>query len=294
MILFPNAKINIGLRVLRRRPDAYHDIESLFVPLPWCDILEIVPAAGGEGSFNIVGEDILKLDNEVDNLVVKALRALESYLGRQLPPLDIYLNKRIPTGAGLGGGSADASFALRGVNELLGLGLDNEQLAAVAAKVGADCPFFIYNRPMLVEGIGDVMTPVEAPGLDDLWVLAAKIPGTEVSTRQAYVGVTPAELPEGVDMAAALQRDPVEWVGKGLTNDFEPSVFAAQPGVAALKDWFNADGGRCAYCSMSGSGSTVYGVYHSHEDACIYEEKLRHAYPGADIFVGRLSSRPVG
>lgn len=114
MILFPNAKINIGLRVLRRRPDAYHDIESLFVPLPWCDILEIVLTAGGEGSFNIVGEDILKLDNEADNLVVKALRALESYLGRQLPPLDIYLNKRIPTGAGLGGGSADASFALRG------------------------------------------------------------------------------------------------------------------------------------------------------------------------------------
>ncbi len=115
-----------------------------------------------------------------------------------------------------------------------------------------------------------------------------------MSTRQAYAGVSPAELPDDIDMGAALQCDPAEWVGKGLTNDFEPSVFAAQPGVAALKDWFNADGGRCAYCSMSGSGSTVYGVYHSHEDACIYEEKLRHAYPGADIFVGRLSSRPVG
>ncbi len=135
MILFPNAKINVGLRIVRRRPDGYHDLESVFVPIPWCDVLEIVPAKGSQTTFSIVGDDILQLADPADNLVMKAYRALEKYIGRSLPPLDFYLSKKIPTGAGLGGGSADASFALRGINELLGLGLSLDQLAGVAPTV---------------------------------------------------------------------------------------------------------------------------------------------------------------
>ncbi len=288
MILFPNAKINIGLRILRRRPDGYHDIESVFVPLPWCDILEIVPAQGPEGTFNIVGTDILKLADNNDNIVVKALKALAGYLGRELPPLDIYLSKLIPTGAGLGGGSADAAFALKGANELLSLGLDDSTLAKIAAKVGADCPFFIYNRPMLVRGIGDIMTPVDASLLDDLWIVAAKIPGTEVSTREAYAGVTPHNLPDGSDFASAINCRPEEWVARGLINDFEESVFAGQPKVGELKALFATTG--CAYCSMSGSGSTVFAVYDTSAAADDTKTIIAAAYPEADIFTGRLSS----
>lgn len=292
MILFPNAKINIGLRVLRRRPDGYHDIESIFVPLPWCDILEIVPSQGGKGSFNIVGNDILRLDNDADNLVVKALKALESYMGQALPPLDIYLSKKIPTGAGLGGGSADASFALRGVNELLQLGLSDDELAEIAARVGADCPFFIYNRPMLVQGIGNVMTPVEVSALDNLWVVAAKIPGTEVSTREAYAGVKPAEPAPGTDLRQAIVQDCSKWVGEGLCNDFEVSVFSRQPLVAELKRAMGSDC-NCRYCSMSGSGSTVYALFDNNADAEACRERISQSYPEADIFSGRLSSARV-
>ncbi len=293
MILFPNAKINVGLRIVRRRPDGYHDLESVFVPIPWCDVLEIVPAKGSQTTFSIVGDDILQLADPADNLVMKAYRALEKYIGRSLPPLDFYLSKKIPTGAGLGGGSADASFALRGINELLGLGLSLDQLAGVAATVGADCPFFIYNRPMYVQGIGDVMTPIDVAALDDLWVVAAKIPGTEVSTREAYAGVSPAELPAGTDLRASIALRPDKWMWNGLTNDFEESVFKAQPKVGELKHWFDC---WCdyTYCAMSGSGSTVFVLLHSQAYTDFTVGKLRQAYPEADIFAGRLSSAPLG
>lgn len=293
MILFPNAKINIGLRVLRRRPDGYHDIESIFVPLPWCDVLEIVESENGHGSFSIIGEDILQLSDSADNLVMKAVRALESHLGHALPPLDIYLSKRIPTGAGLGGGSADASFTIKGINDLLGLGLDQATMAGIASKVGADCPFFIYNRPMLVRGIGDVMTPVDAPVLDSLYVVAAKIKGTEVSTREAYAGVTPQELPEGTDFAEAIKLSPDMWLCGGLSNDFEKSVFSRQPKVEELKRWFSEANPGCEYCLMSGSGSTVYGIFSSAEAAANCAASLHEAFHGSDIFSGRLSSAPV-
>ena len=293
MILFPNAKINIGLRVLRRRPDGYHDIESIFVPLPWCDVLEIVESENGQGSFNIIGEDILRLADDSDNLVMKAVRALECHIGRPLPPLDIYLSKRIPTGAGLGGGSADASFTIKGINELLGLGLDDATMASIASKVGADCPFFIYNRPMLVRGTGDIMSAVEAPELDKLYVVAAKIAGTEVSTREAYAGVTPREMTEGTDFAEAIRQEPGQWTGLGLTNDFEESVFPRQPLVKELKERLAEPSCGCDYCLMSGSGSTVYGLFRSASAAENCAAALRQTYPGADIFSGRLSSHPV-
>ncbi len=141
---------------------------------------------------------------------------------------------------------------------------------------------------MLVRGIGDIMTPVDASLLDDLWIVAAKIPGTEVSTREAYAGVTPHNLPDGSDFASAINCRPEEWVARGLINDFEESVFAGQPKVGELKALFATTG--CAYCSMSGSGSTVFAVYDTSAAADDTKTIIAAAYPEADIFTGRLSS----
>ena len=288
MILFPNAKINIGLRVLRKRPDGYHDIESLMVPIGWHDILEIVPAQDGAGSFNIVGEDTLRLSSDADNLVIKAVRAVEKYIGRSLPPPDIYLSKIVPTGAGLGGGSSDASFAIRGVNEVCSLGLDDEEMARIAAGVGADCPFFIYNRPMLAQGIGEILTPVEMPALDKLWILVVKPHTESVSTAAAYGGITPAELPAGVSLAGFASLSADCWAReKEMVNDFELPVFALRPSIGAVKERLAAGG--ALFTAMSGSGASVFALYNDVKMAeCAAED-----FTGCDIFVGSLSSSGV-
>lgn len=185
MILFPNAKINLGLNVVRRRPDGYHDIETLFYPVPWRDILEIVPAAGDTTTLTVSGRAV---DCPAEkNLVMKAYRALDSVT--PLPPVDIYLHKVVPDGAGLGGGSADAAFTLTGLNELFALGFSKEKLAGIAATIGADCPFFIYDTPMLATGIGDVFTPV-ALDLSGYTLVIVK-PQVSVSTKEAYACIRP-------------------------------------------------------------------------------------------------------
>ncbi len=284
MILFPNAKINIGLRVLRKRPDGYHDIETLMVPIGWHDILEIVPDEHGAGSFNLVGEDTLRLSSDDDNLVMKAIRAVERYIGRSLPPLDIYLSKVVPTGAGLGGGSSDASFAIRGVNEVCSLGLSDGEMARIAAGVGADCPFFIYNRPMLAQGIGDVLTPVEMPALDCLTVLVVKPHTESVSTAAAYGGINLAELPIGLSLADFASLSASGWAKeKELVNDFETTVFALRPSIAAVKERLAATG--ALFAAMSGSGASVFALY----DDAKMAEHAKESFEGYDIFVGKLS-----
>lgn len=286
MILFPNAKINIGLRVLRKRPDGYHDIESLMVPVGWHDILEIVPAHEGNGSFSLVGEDTLQLASDADNLVMKAVRAVERYIGRKLPPLDIYLSKVVPTGAGLGGGSSDASFAIRGVNEVCSLGLTDSQMAEIAAGVGADCAFFIYNRPMLAQGIGEVLMPVDMPALDALTVLIVKTQTEAVSTAAAYGGIAPAELAPGVSLADFSALSASEWAASPeMINDFEKTVFALRPVIADVKARLQESG--ALYVAMSGSGASVFALY----DDVKMAERTAALFDGCDIFVGKLSSR---
>ena len=179
MILFPNAKINLGLRVLGKRPDGYHNLATIMVPVPWCDILELIAAEDREEGIRLHMEKEIDGCDAENNLVVKALRALERHIGRALPALDVYLKKQIPFGAGLGGGSADASFAIRGANELFGLGLSDAKMAEVALTVGADCPFFIYNRPMMAEGVGEILSPVELPALSGKSIVIAK-PSSEI------------------------------------------------------------------------------------------------------------------
>lgn len=285
MLLFPNAKINIGLNILRRRPDGYHDIRSVMVPVGWRDVLEMVPAKGAETTFTIVGEDTLHLSDAKDNLVMKALAALEKHLGRKLPPTDIYLSKIVPTGAGLGGGSADAAFAIRGANKLWNLGLSKEDMAAVAVKVGADCPFFIYDRPMLAEGIGEVLTPLDIPALDNLTVLIVKPAAEAVSTRDAYAGVTP-HVPAGKQtMTEAITDEPGQWMESGvLYNDFETSIFPMRPIIAQTKQKLAAT--NPLYVSMSGSGASIFALYPNDNLA----EEAAKAFSGHEIYVGRLSS----
>lgn len=272
---------------MRRRADGYHDIESIFVPLRWCDELHIGLSNDHAGHFEVVGNDGLSRETAADNLVMKALRAIEKHVGRHLPPFDIRLVKHVPLGAGLGGGSADAAFTLIGVNGILNLQLDKNTLASIAATIGADCPFFIYNRPMLVQGIGDVMQPVELPQLDGLHIVAIKLPGTEVSTRQAYAGAIPAELPVGTDLVAAAQLSPAEWSDNGLINDFEVSVMAVQPRLTALRREMERMPGA-VYTAMSGSGSTIYSLFADASEADKCATALRTKYPDADIFTDTL------
>lgn len=288
MLLFPNAKINIGLNILRRRADGYHDIRTVMVPVGWCDVLEMVPAKGDTTTFSIVGTDTLNLSDAKDNLVMKALAALENHLGRKLPPMDIYLSKVVPTGAGLGGGSADAAFAIRGADRLWNLGMSKEEMAAVAAKVGADCPFFIYDRPMLAEGIGEVLTPLHIPALDSLTVLIVKPAAEAVSTRDAYAGVTP-HIPAGErTMADAIAAAPAQWMESGLLyNDFEASIFPLRPAIAQTKERLAATGPL--YVSMSGSGASVFALYPNDKLA----EEAARAFAGHEIYVGRLSSDEI-
>lgn len=250
MITFPNAKINLGLNIVESRPDGYHNIETVFYPVPLTDVLEIVPAP--ETSLTCYG-------NPVDcppekNLVMRAYNLLRQHY--DLPPVAIHLYKHIPDGAGLGGGSSDAAHVLLMLNQMFELGISEVDLAAMAVTLGADCAFFIYNRPMLATGIGDVLRPIDVD-LKGKTLLLVK-PPFGVDTRTAYSRVVPA--PASTDLSR-LMAQPVEtWDGM-LVNDFEPSVFAAFPQLWLIKAALIDAGAQ--YAAMSGSGSTVFGVFGS-------------------------------
>ena len=253
MILYPNAKINLGLAVERRRPDGYHDIATIMVPVDWCDILEIVPADNSTTSLTTFGRAVDCPPEK--NLVIKAYNALADTLGG-LPPVHFYLEKIIPDGAGMGGGSADASFALRGLNELFNLGLDEQQLATVAATVGADCPFFIRNRPAWCTGTGTDLADCTTTGISGRAILIAKPRVASVSTKEAYAGVMPKPL--SYDICELVNKPAAEWRDK-LTNDFEQSVFAKLPAVRDIKERMYRLGAE--YASMTGSGAAVFGIF---------------------------------
>lgn len=265
MIARVNCKINLGLDILRRRPDGYHDIATVMVPAPWYDILEVVPAAAPQG-----GDTLTVTGNTVNcppekNLVMKAVRAMRAHY--DFGAVDIYLHKIIPDGAGLGGGSADAAFCCRLINDIFSLGASRRALAEIVATVGSDCPFFIYNEPMLCTGTGTTMTHVNV-GKTSRYIVIAKPDGVAVSTAAAYAGVTPeipAESPETI-----VSRPAGEWRGH-LNNAFEPSVFAAAPAISQLKDAMYTLG--AIYASMSGSGAAVFGLF----DAMPHPDELKKA-----------------
>ena len=255
MILHPHAKINLGLRILRRRPDGYHDIESCMLPIGWADQLAVeIAAEATEDSYEIAG-----LAGELPierNLVYKAVQLLRAQHS-EIPPLQLKLEKLIPTEAGLGGGSADAAYTLLAINELCRLDLSTAQLEAMAGELGSDCPFFIQSRPVLVTGRGERLTPLTMPPtLLGKWLLIVK-PPIGMSTAEAYRQVTRHPEAEG-KLTALLERPIGQW-RELIINDFESVVFAHYPELAALRDTLYHHG--ALYAAMSGSGTALYGIF---------------------------------
>ena len=277
MICFPNVKINLGLHILRRREDGFHDLDTLFVPyMGLHDTLEIITgddfsrtsahlqeAYSGEQLAQGISPDgkllmTLARKEGVDwdplgDLTAKAYSLLAQEY--ELPPMKIFLEKRAPVGAGLGGGSADAAFALRAISQLAGLDLPDNALASFAARLGSDCAFFVYNTPMLGSGRGEVLEPFSI----DLspYRMEVTVPeGISVSTAQAYRGITP-RIPE--KSLREVLSQPVSTWKEGLKNDFEETVFARYPDLAARKEELYRKG--ALYAAMSGSGSALFAIY---------------------------------
>ncbi len=250
MIQFPNAKINLGLNIVNKRPDNYHNLNTIFLPIPLTDTLEIT--SNEENKFCTVGH--LDCQKQEDNLIYKAYKALA--YNHDIPPFAAILNKNIPTGAGLGGGSSDAAFMLKMLNDFAFLRLSNSQLEAYASRIGADCPFFINNSPAYAEGIGDILSPINID-IKGYKLLLVK-PNIHVSTQQAYAMVTPH--PWDTPLIEAIQRPIDEWK-HFVFNDFEHSVFTAHPALADIKQSLYDCG--ASYASMSGSGSSIFGIFPS-------------------------------
>lgn len=248
MILYPNCKINLGLRIVRKRPDGYHDLETVFVPIYGLhDELEVVKS----DSFSFKQEGIKVDCDPADNLIVKCYDLFAKKYS-QIGAVSIRFKKTIPFGAGLGGGSSDAAHMAIALNELFELGLSKEDLAKEVSVLGADCPFFIYNTPCYAEGIGDILTPIDLD-LKETRIVLIK-PEEGVSTKEAYSGITITG--EGLGDLGKLGI-----LGKldKFTNDFEATVFPKHPIIADIKKRL-LDAGAY-YASMSGSGSTVFGFF---------------------------------
>ena len=272
MITFPCAKINIGLQVTERRPDGYHNLDTVFYPIPLHDALEVVPAEeeGYDCRLHLSGVSIEGDPNT--NLVVRAYRLLAADYA--LPPVDIYLHKHIPTGAGLGGGSADASYMLRLLREMYSLDISDEQLEVYAAQLGADCPFFIKGEPVYATGIGNEFHPI-ALDLGGMCLVVVK-PDVFVSTKEAYSMVRP-EKPE-VTLDKKIMQPITEWRDT-INNDFEKGIFALHPELAAIKEKLYTLG--ATYAAMSGSGSALFGLFTStiedlelHFEGCFCQQQI--------------------
>lgn len=257
MIIKARCKINLGLDVLRRREDGYHDLETVMLPVDGLyDTIEVVPSASASNEFCSLG---IEVDCPAEqNLCLKAARLMQERYG--VESVSITLHKRVPFGAGLGGGSSDATAVIMAMNEIFSLNLGEKTLISLAAELGSDTAFFVRSSAQLCRGRGEIMTPIEVD-LRGLWLVLIK-PNEGVSTREAYAGVTPC-VPE-IPLAERLKQPIAQWQGS-VKNDFEKSVFAAHPSLATIKQQL-LDAGA-VYASMSGSGSTLFGLFDSQQKA---------------------------
>lgn len=258
MITFPCAKINLGLNIVSKRPDGYHNLETVFYPIPLTDALEIkymdekFPSES-PCDLKITGNDVDC--NEEDNLVIKAYQLLAADF--QLPRVHAHLVKRIPTQAGLGGGSSDAAYMIRLLDERFRLNIGIPEMERYAAKLGADCAFFITADPSYAERIGDVLMPADVPGAGlGGYYLAVVKPSVAVSTRDAYAAIVPKTPAK---CCRDIVRQPIETWKDELVNDFEAPIFAMHPELAAIKQSLYDAG--AVYAAMSGSGSALFGIF---------------------------------
>lgn len=269
MVVFPNAKINIGLNIIEKRPDGFHNITSCFYPVEWCDALEILPA--NELSFRASG---LSIPGSSDsNLCLKAYHLLA--LDNVMPPVSIHLLKSVPIGAGLGGGSADAAFTIKALNAQFGLGLTTGQQQEYARQLGSDCAFFIENKPMYCFGKGDQFEEI-ALRLTGKWIVLVN-PGIHISTAEAYDGVAPRQPAK--DLRSLLQQ-PIDTWRNYINNDFEESLFPRHTILRKYKQALYDLG--ALYASMTGSGSTLYGIFDN-------EPRLSNNFKDSRVWKGELA-----
>jgi 4-diphosphocytidyl-2-C-methyl-D-erythritol kinase len=252
MVLFPNAKINFGLNILRKRTDGYHELETVFYPIGLKDGLEFIENKKNKIAFS--GSGLLLDIGSEENIVVKAYRLLAADFS--LPGLDIHLHKVIPFGAGLGGGSSDAAFFLKGLNDYFELGLFVSQLKKYAVKLGADCSFFLENKPAFASGTGEELQSIDF-SLKGYYIVLIK-PSFGVGTKEAYLNIKPA-IPK-FPIFELIRQSPDKWQDS-IKNDFEDSVFQLFPAIAEIKTKLLECG--AVYTAMSGSGSSVYGLFKS-------------------------------
>ena len=256
MITFPLAKINLGLNVVERRPDGYHNLQTVFMPVPLTDALEVHEmdaAFPSEVDCDLKVTNIAVEGDEQRNLVVRAYNMLKAEFP-DMPRVHAHLRKDIPTQAGMGGGSSDCAAMLLLLNRMFSLGLTQQQLIDRAAQLGADCPIFILNRPAYAEGIGEKLTPIEL-SLQDYY-LAIVRPNIPVPTKEAFSRITP-HMP--AKNCLDIVRQPIDTWRHELVNDFEESVFALHPEIGAVKQRLYDLG--AVYAAMSGSGSALFGIF---------------------------------
>lgn len=279
MISFPPCKINLGLQIRHKRADGYHALSTIFYPVPFTDVLELIRSSDNSQPVHFFASGLPIAGDPVQNLCVRAVMLMRTRFP-DLPSVEIRLHKVIPTGAGLGGGSSDGAHTLLLLNQLFSLGLSQEELAAMALQLGSDCPFFIYEKPTLAHGRGEIFEPISL----DLkgYQLVLIHPGIHVSTAEAFHSLN---RPKNEDWPLLPWQDvvarPVATWKDNLINDFEAPVFAVHPRIAQLKAMLYQMG--AVYASMSGSGSAVFGLFEPETPISV------EADPGHRVFQCRLA-----
>jgi len=268
MVVYPNCKINLGLNIISKRPDGFHNIESVFYPVAWCDMLEIIPAASDSFVFDGLGLDCAT----EENICYKAWNLVKKHF--DISGISMYLYKKIPFGAGLGGGSSDGAYVLMALNELFGLNIKRKVMAGLASELGSDCTFFLDNRPCFVSGTGGDIAPMEL-SLKGYYLMVVK-PSVSVSTVQAYRMITPQK--PVLQLSEVITRPVASWK-KYLFNDFESPVMAQYPAIRKVKDRLYEMG--AVYAAMSGSGSAVYGLF-------LHEVEADNDFAGCQMWKGWL------
>lgn len=253
MLVFPTCKINLGLNITQKRPDGFHNIETVFYPVKWSDALEIIE--GGTSPFELFISGLKVEGKTEENIIYKAYKLLLEI--QKLPPLKVYLHKVLPMGAGLGGGSSDAAFFLKLVNKQLNLNLSTEKLTEMARKLGSDCAFFIENTPVFAKGKGDEFEAIKVD-LSHYHILVV-YPGIHSNTKEAYEGCVPAQPSRSV--IDFVTNEPIEKWKDLLVNDFEKSILKKYPEIEKLKNTLYQN--SAIYVSLSGSGSAVFGIFNT-------------------------------
>jgi len=277
MLVFPNIKINLGLFITGKRPDGFHNIESIFYPVQWHESLEIIERGESPSDFSQIQSQVemgkvrftsygIPIPGNVDsNLCIKVYQLLDEWFN--MPAVDIHLLKTLPIGAGLGGGSADAAFTLKALKDYFQLRISDAEAKDLLAKVGSDCPFFWENKPMFVFGRGERMRPIDVD-LSDYYILIVN-PNIHISTKEAYAGVNPS--PPAIDLEMIPSIDVDGWKDV-LVNDFEASIFPNYPIIRDVKEELYNRG--ALYASMTGSGSTLFGIFKDLPDEEPFQEYM--------------------